>query len=195
MPRDNQRNRTRKDLLEAALRLSAKGDKPTLEQVAAEALVSRATAYRYFRNADDLLLEASLHMAFPDAERIFQANEVDAVARLKLADEAVEGMIRDNEISLRLMMANAIRQAASSNDLPVRQNRRMPLIEAALDPVARTIDRKSLARLKSALSLIIGTEAMLVLKDVLRLSDKDAKDVRHWALQALVDAALAPKKS
>lgn len=195
MPRGNQRNRTRKDLLEAALRLSAKGDKPTLEQVATEALVSRATAYRYFRNADDLLLEASLHMAFPDAEKIFQANEGDAVARLKLADEAVEGMIRDNEISLRLMMANAIQQAASGNGLPVRQNRRMPLIEEALAPVAMTIDRKSLARLKSALSLIIGTEAMLVLKDVLGLSDRDAKNVRHWALQALVDAALAPKKS
>lgn len=189
MPRDNQRNRTRKDLLEAALRLSASGDKPTLDQVAEEALVSRATAYRYFKNADELLLEASLHMAFPSPGSMLASLEQDPVARLKRADEEVAAMILANEPSLRLFLANSIQQAANGDGLPARQNRRTPLIEAALAPAADRFDRASLERLKAALGLIIGTEATIVFKDVLQLSDEEARDVRHWAIQALVEAA------
>ncbi|RYF89895.1 MAG: TetR/AcrR family transcriptional regulator, partial [Caulobacteraceae bacterium] len=48
--RSNQRRRTRKDLLEAAARLMKRGAKPSLEEIAEEAMVSRATAYRYFTN-------------------------------------------------------------------------------------------------------------------------------------------------
>lgn len=195
MPRDNQRNRTRKDLLEAALRLSASGGKPTLDQVAEEALVSRATAYRYFKNADELLREASLHMAFPDAGAILDPLEEDPVTRLKRADEEVEAMILANEPSLRLMLANSIQQAANGDGLPSRQNRRMPLIEAALAPAADQFDPASFERLKPALGLIIGTEAMIVFKDVLQLSDEEARDVRHWVIQALVEAARRPAQS
>jgi AcrR family transcriptional regulator len=189
MPRDNQRNRTRKDLLEAALRLSASGDKPTLDQVAEEALVSRATAYRYFKNADELLLEASLHMAFPDPAAMLDLLEEDPVARLKRADDEVAAMILANEPSLRLFLANSIQQAANGDGLPARQNRRTPLIEAALAPAAESFDPASFERLKAALGLIIGTEATIVFKDVLQLSDEEARDVRHWAIESLVEAA------
>ena len=61
--RANQRRRTRKDLLQAAARLIKEGRPPTLEEVAEAALVSRATAYRYFPNIDALLAEATLDMA------------------------------------------------------------------------------------------------------------------------------------
>ena len=54
--RPNQRRRTRKDLLDAATRLMRQGRKPSLEEVAEEALVSRATAYRYFASIDALLV-------------------------------------------------------------------------------------------------------------------------------------------
>lgn len=192
MPRDNQRTRTRKDLLEAALRVTARGERPTLEQVAEEALVSRATAYRYFRSVDDLLLEASLHMAFPDTDRVFSGENEDAIARLKQADAAVEAMIRANEPALRLMMANAIQRAATGGDLPERQNRRLPLIEAALETAADQFEPKALVRLKRALSLVIGTEATIVFKDVLGLSDSDARSVRHWMISALVEASRQP---
>ncbi|HYN45985.1 MAG TPA: TetR family transcriptional regulator, partial [Allosphingosinicella sp.] len=46
--RPNQKSRTRKDLLRAAAQLMKVGRSPTLEEVAQEAEVSRATAYRYF---------------------------------------------------------------------------------------------------------------------------------------------------
>jgi AcrR family transcriptional regulator len=53
--RANQRDRTRKDLLSAAARLLKEGASPSMEDLAAAAMVSRATAYRYFPNLDALL--------------------------------------------------------------------------------------------------------------------------------------------
>src|ERR687894_3223624 len=69
--RGNQRFRTRKDLLAAAARLMKNGRKPSLEEVAEAALVSRATAYRYFPSIEALLVEASLDLAVPDGEAVF----------------------------------------------------------------------------------------------------------------------------
>jgi hypothetical protein len=66
--------------------------------------------------------------------------------------------------------------------LPVRQNRRMPLIEAALAPAARD-------RLVKAMALVIGTESRVAFKDVLRLEDEAATAIRLWMIEALVDAA------
>src|SRR4029079_18650338 len=69
--RPNQKSRTRKDLLQAATRLLKQGRNPTLDEVAEEAMVSRATAYRYFPSADALLLEASLDVAVPEPADLF----------------------------------------------------------------------------------------------------------------------------
>src|SRR3546814_6420835 len=58
--RPNQKRRTRKELLQAASRLMKQGRKPSLEEIDEEALVSRATAYRYFPGVEAWLVEASL---------------------------------------------------------------------------------------------------------------------------------------
>ncbi|MCC2653803.1 MAG: tetR, partial [Microvirga sp.] len=46
-----------------------------------------------------------------------------------------------------------------------------------------------------ALALIIGTEAMVVSKDVLQLNDADTRKVKRWAIRALVEAARKPGSS
>ena len=68
--RPNQRLRTRKDLLEAGLRLSSEGGQPSLEDIAEAAMVSRATAYRYFPNVEALLWAYALpHLWFRPVPR------------------------------------------------------------------------------------------------------------------------------
>lgn len=186
--RPNQRSRTRRDLLEAALRASASGKSPTLDEIAEEAKVSRATAYRYFPNVEDLLAEACLHVAFPDPVCLAGASD-DPVERLMLIDEAVDRMIAANETALRMMIASASKLPLQSAEVPARQNRRLPLIEAALAPAKAQFTPDSFRRLTRALSLVIGTEAMLVFKDVLHLSPEQARDVRRWTIRSLVEAA------
>jgi AcrR family transcriptional regulator len=192
--RPNQRRRTRKDLLEAAARLMRKGRSPTLEEVAEEALVSRATAYRYFSTVEALLIEAALDIAVPSAEDLF-AGEVseDPVARLAKVDRAMAEMMRANEPALRMMLIHSLELAlkgAEEDSPPSRQNRRQPLIEAALSPLRRELEASAVDRLAKALALLIGTEAMIVFKDVLRLGESEAAEIRAWAIRALVESAL-----
>ena len=191
--RRNQKRRTRKDLLEAASRLMKAGQKPSLEEIAEEALVSRATAYRHFPSMDALLAEASFDVAVPDAAELFRARASnDPVARLERVDTALHDMILANEAPLRMMLAHSLERAArggSADGIPPRQNRRTPLIEAALEPARDQFDPNALATLSQALALVIGTEAMVVFKDVLQLDDARARKVKRWAIRALVDAA------
>lgn len=189
--RTNQKRRTRKDLLQAAARLMKEGRTPSLEEIATEALVSRATAYRYFPNVEALLIEAPLDLALPDEEAMFRgASAADPVARMERVDKVFHEMILENETALRLMIARTMeRRAARDDDLPTRQNRRTPMIEAALAPAKAEFDPVSLDRLQKALALLIGTESMIVFKDVLQLSDKEARDVKRWAIRALIEAA------
>lgn len=194
--RPNQKQRTRKDLLDAAVRLSRAGERPSLEGVAEAALVSRATAYRYFPSIEALLLEASVHMAAPDAAILEDAPPTDPVARVRRVGEAFDHMIRTNEAPLRLMLARSLERNAKGEmpaDLPARQNRRSPLIEAALDPVRERIAPEAFETLIRALALVVGTESFVVTKDVLRLSDSEARYLRGWAIEALVQRALSPQ--
>ena len=83
-------------------------------------------------------------------------------------------------------------ERAGNGDVPPRQNRRTPLIEAALEPARGQFKPAALRNLVRALALIIGTEAMVVFKDVLQLDDAEARKVKRWAIRALVQAAIRP---
>lgn len=190
--RPNQRQRTRKDLLTAAARLLKEGRKPRLEEIAESALVSRATAYRYFASLDALLLEAALDLALPSAEELFgSGGAADPVARLDRVDDTMHEMIVANEAQLRMMLVHSLQRGISGveDDLPARQNRRTPLIEAALEPARKQFKPAALKTLTRALALVIGTEAMVVCKDVLQLDDAETRKIKRWAIRALVDAA------
>ena len=195
--RSNQKTRTRKDLLQAASRLMKQGRTPTLEEVAEEALVSRATAYRYFPSIEALMVEAAIDVAVPEAAELFKDDAPkDPVARLQRVDTALYDMILANEPLLRTLLANAIQQGLQTDEkgnLPRRQNRRTPLIEAALEPARDQFKPSDLKALTRALALIMGPEAVIVVKDVLQLDDADARKLKRWVIRALVEAARRPE--
>ncbi len=196
--RPNQKNRTRKDLLLAASRLMKKGRKPSFEEVAEEALVSRATAYRYFSNVEALLVEAPLDVAIPEANELFGGRRVsiDPVTRLEQVDTVLHDMIIDNETGVRMMLANSLQHGAgdeAGDELPIRQNRRTPLIEAALEPARDQFKPAAFENLCKSLAMIIGTEGWVAAKDVLRLDDADTRKVKRWAIRSLVEAAKKSK--
>jgi len=187
----NRALRARKDLLQAAARLTKDGRKPTMEEVAKEALVSRATAYRYFKNIDALLVEAPLDAAVGRPEDMF-ANDrsEDPEARIAAAEAAMHEVVFRNEAQLRVLLANAIQRDSAGGAAPKRQNRRTPLIEAALATSRHRFTDGNYRMLCSALAMIIGTESMIVCQDVLGIDEKAAKKAKAWAVKALVRAAL-----
>ena len=191
--RANQKRRTRKDLLQAASRLMKQGRKPSIDEVAEEALVSRATAYRYFPGLEALLVEASLDVAVPSAQELFRRSAPsDPDARVQTVDTALHDVIIANESPFRMMLIHSMERQLgrqAGEEFPVRQNRRTALIEAALEPARGEFTREGLETLTRALALIIGTEGVVVAKDVLQLNDDEARKVKRWAIAALVDAA------
>ena len=197
--RPNQKMRTRKDLLQAAARVVKQGRKPTLEEIADEAMVSRATVYRYFPSVAALLLEVALDVATPDAHDLFGKDKsTDPIARTQRADTAMHDMVVAQEATMRLFLANALehsvsRDSQSEDAPPIRQNRRTPLIEAALAPAKEQFSDKDYQRLINALALVIGTEALIVCKDVLLLDDQETRAIKAWAIAALIEAARKTK--
>ncbi|MEZ5892370.1 MAG: TetR family transcriptional regulator [Parvularculaceae bacterium] len=190
-PRPNQKLRTRKALLEAAATLAATGRSPSLEEVAEAAMVSRATAYRYFPGVEELLVEAALDVSAPDETAVFDGCDArDPVARVERVDAAFEKMIAENEAGLRLMLGHSLAQTAG--ETPRRQNRRTPMIDAALAPAKAEFTPGNLKTLTRALGLVIGTESMIAFRDVLQLSEADAAKTRRWMIRALVEAARRP---
>ncbi len=189
--RPNQKSRTRKDLLQAAARLLKEGRRPSLEEIAEAALVSRATAYRYFPGLDALLNEAAIDTAMPEAASLFgEGAPTDPVERLLTADAAVDAFMAANETALRTMLAHTVMRAAQGEgDPPPRQNRRTPLIEAALGPASGEFTAEMREKLSQILAVIIGTEGMVVFRDVLQVNEAEAQAAKAWAIAALGAAA------
>jgi len=196
--RPQQRLRTRKDLLRAAVRLVQQGRTPSLEEVASEAMVSRATAYRHFADVDALLAEASIDVDVPDADALFASDATDdPVARLQRVDKVLHDAAINHEPQMRVTLAQTVMRPLrpeSAGGLPARQNRRMPLIEAALEPARGQFSAGTLRSLECALALIMGIEGVIVAKDVLRIDDAEARRVKRWAIRALVNAARKPAR-
>jgi AcrR family transcriptional regulator len=189
----NRQKRTRKDLLRAAARLLAQGRAPGMEEVAAEAMVSRATAYRYFPNVEALLAESAVDIAMPEPRAFFAGDDAaDVAERVVRAEAAVHDVAWRNEAPLRQMLAFLAQQGAKHDAAtPRRQNRRTPLIHEALKPARDRLGKAAHDRLVAALAMIFGTESMIVFRDVLQLDEDTARSVKAWAVRALVHTALA----
>lgn len=186
----NQELRTRKDILRAAARLMKRGRKPTMDEVAEEALVSRATAYRYFNSIDALLVEAPIDQAVEDPADIFaDVATQDPEERVDRAEAVVHDVTYENEAQLRVMLSNSISRTLKDGT-PRRQNRRVPLIEAALAPSRHRFSDEDYEKLTAALAMIFGPESMIVFRDVLGLDEKTARRIKSWAVKALVRAAM-----
>lgn len=198
--RANQKRRTREAILNAAVRLLEEGRSPTLEDVADAALVSRATAYRYFPSQNDLMNEAVLHMAVPsldDLTGLAFAESNDPEDRIDILETAVHDATFANERQMRLLLRTSLdrwlKGEETGNAVPLRQNRRSGWIDAALEPVRRNLKPETYERLSAALAMVIGLESMIVFRDVLGMTPDEARAVKSWTVRALVRAALAER--
>jgi hypothetical protein len=79
---------------------------------------------------------------------------------------------------------------AGEESPPVREGRRTRWLDEALKPVRLGMPARDWRRLRAALSLTLGSEALVVMKDVCRLDDGEALAVLRWAAIALLRAGL-----
>jgi hypothetical protein len=98
--------------------------------------------------------------------------------RVVLIHDAIYDHIREHEVQFRLYHRNALLRSLDPErtDVPLRPAFRVELLDAALEPIEDELDTGELERLKSALSILIGTEAFIALRDVLRLDYEQARE-------------------
>lgn len=195
--RINQKLRTRKEILQAAERLLARGENPTLEAVAEEAMVSRATVYRYFSNLDMLLAEAPLDLQALDAEKVLAgmppAKAGQVVERALRVHDHLYDLVAGNESRFRLFLKASLEQwIAAEGDLkePLRGARRLTMLDAALAPIKKDLDRKTYENLRYALAMLVSVEGFITLTDVCRLDRRKGKRVGQWAVRQLIASVM-----
>lgn len=81
----------------------------------------------------------------------------------------------ENEAQLRIFLTRSISRDLTDESLPQRQNRRLSLIEAALAPARDRFNEADYEKLCIALAMILGTESMIVAREVLRIDEKTAR--------------------
>jgi AcrR family transcriptional regulator len=199
--RVNQKRRTRAAILTAAVELLEQGQSPTVAEVADAALVSRATAYRYFPTQEYLLFEAALESTRSDIDRELAENTLseDPEARLEMLIEALQGRIVDKEAAFRTMLRLSLEQSPQEEQYGGRESApfrlrgggRVRWIEKALAPVRGRLEEPEFQRLVAALSLCMGIEALVVLRDVCALETSEAQEVLLWAARTLLRSSLA----
>lgn len=198
--RDAQRRRTRKAILATATELLARGTTPSVGEIARAAEVSRRTVYMYFPTLEQLLIDATAGAITSDAgiDTMFDERaSTDVRSRVDALVHAV-GELTDKTlpagrrlIALTVESPPAPRTPATAR----RGRRRIAWIETALAPLRERLTNEQYERLVSALAVVIGWEAAIVLRDVQGLSGARETRVTQWAAAALVEAMVKEARS
>jgi AcrR family transcriptional regulator len=169
--RANQKARTRAAIVRAVQDLARDGAEITMPSVARAALVSEATAYRYFPDLVSLLLESDVGVWPDPAEALAPvAASDDPVERVGYAAEVLFTGILARQSAVRAMIAASITRP----DVAARRpGHRFAFIDHALAPLSGT-DPEVLAQLKRDLAVVMSAEALFVLTDLCRLPPADA---------------------
>jgi AcrR family transcriptional regulator len=172
--RVNQKLRTRTAIVQAAAELGRTGRDVTMPEIAKAALVSEATAYRYFPDLASLLREAIAGQLPTPAEALEPvADSDDPVERVAAATEFLLRHVLARQGVVRAMIASTITRPA---DAGARPGLRFGLIDHALAPFADTLGTADprLEHLHRDLAVVVSAEALFNLTDLYRLDPEDA---------------------
>ena len=188
--RVNQKARTRRAIVAAARELARTGSDVTMPEVARLALVSEATAYRYFPDLVSLLSETFEGLWPNPAEALAPvADSRDPVERIVFACEFLLRGVLGYQGAVRATISGTI----TRRDLTaVRPGIRFGLIDHALAPFEATLaarDPGALPRLRQGLAVVVSAEALFVLIDLCGLSPDEAIASATGTAAVLVAAA------
>jgi AcrR family transcriptional regulator len=192
--RYRQKRRTRGAIVAATSALLQSGITPSVGEIADAADVSRRTVYSYFPTLEQLLLDATLGLlsqtAVDDAIDAADAGGHDPEERVAAMIRAFASISADTLPLGRSLIRLTVDAPRDDPSSPKRGYRRVGWIERALEPLRDRLDPDEFERLVSALAMVVGWEAEIVLQD-LRGLDPDAElAVTLWTARTIVRAAL-----
>ena len=91
---------------------------------------------------------------------------------------------------VRVYMDTWLANQRDGSQIPVRAGRRMRYIDEVLGPLGERLGESGRNRLRCALAVILGTEAVIAMKDSAGLDDdEEILATLEWATGALADGA------
>lgn len=176
--------------------MASEGRTPTVPEVAEAALVSTATAYRYFPNTRVLMVEVATRQTQPELDEIVAGLPDDPADRVAALVGSIADFQLENETLWRAVLGASLErwfsQTESDSDdrVPVRGSHRMDAVDAALSPLRDTVSPELYRRLTMATMLVCGIEALVSARDACGMEASEVSDVMQWAARALHDAAV-----
>jgi len=190
------RERTRKFLLDAARELLRSGRPLTVQSVADQAGVSRATAYRYFSSNDSVAVQATMPLHDdPFADPAWPYSRPDPHADLPTRAGAVVRSMGewafDHAQELRTLLALSLEPDSEARGLSRRGKlRRAQWVEGLLADLPDSVEQDTRRRLAAALLPLFGADAIVWTVDVADLDREAALDILTWTASTLVRAVL-----
>jgi AcrR family transcriptional regulator len=189
--RTNQKARTQRAIVEACVELIRQRQPVTMPEVAKVAMVSEATAYRYFPDLASLLAKALADDWPTPAEALAPvAASNDPVERVTFATRFLLRGVAERQSVVRSMISATIAQPYLSGR--ARPGLRFGLIEYALEPFVdarEAANPQLLAQLRLDLAVVVSAEALFSLIDLCGLSIDDAIDSAEKTARTLTSAA------
>jgi AcrR family transcriptional regulator len=186
--------RTRRLMMETAVKLMQQGITPSISDAAVAAEVSRATAYRYFPS-QAILIQSVIEEAL---NPIFKWDSADTNIDNRLKDFFDTSLPRifEFEATFRAALQHSLdirsRNVGNIEEVEheLKRGHRIKLLSKLIEPLKKELSAKQSAKLVIALSTLFGIEAIIVLKDIGQLSSKEAQATIQWAAGAIIDKAL-----
>jgi AcrR family transcriptional regulator len=189
--RTNQKARTQQAIVDACVELIRRGRPVTMPEVAKTAMVSEATAYRYFPDLASLLAKSLVADWPTPAEALTSVEESnDPVERVAFATRFLLEGVAERQVVVRAMISTTIAQPGLSGR--ARPGLRFGLIEYALAPFVASLELTNperLAQLRLDLAVVMSADALFTLIDLCGLTVKAAIDSAERTARTVTAAA------
>lgn len=182
--RTEQKLNTRSKILVAAHKILEKGEDLTMESIASEASISRATIYRYYSNVDSLSTELILHLSIPNKDTMVEElkEEQLSTALLSIQNTYLD-FILENEAAARKFLGAIL---SSSDPKLVRGKNRLKALQSYFESKRNQWDTEKTEKFIHIAVLLMGIESIIVSKDVCGLDDATSKETLQWGLEMIL---------
>lgn len=186
--RKTQKLKTRDKILRSTQKLLEKNQDISLEDVAKEAGISRATIYRYYSSIDVLAAEAVLDLNTKSSEDLYdEVAGKDLKEAILSMQDYYNQLTIDNESGFRKYMSVVLNNDHSDK---MRGARRKKSLLMFLENKAQHMSAQDKENLANIATVLMGVEAFVVTKDVCGLNNEESKKLLNWGMERLLESIL-----
>ncbi|WP_198439897.1 TetR/AcrR family transcriptional regulator [Pareuzebyella sediminis] len=190
--RKRQKLTTRRKILQAANELLKSKRTLSMEAIASKAGISRATVYRYYSSTDSIATELILQLNVPSGDSLkVKFNNQPLMDALLGIQETYLDFIFGNEIPSKKFLGAML---SSSDPKLERGQNRITAIRNFFDDNETGLSEGAKKNLTHVAVLLMGIEAIMVTKDVCKLTNVQSRETLRWGLEMLVKGCLAEDK-